>query len=260
MTTRQTWLAMSLLVLTPALAAAQATTSTLAVNGSFPGQDHDVFIDDGTNTEKWFRYDLRGGRSYCVEVGAGRSQSSDADEGGNGTLAVLASDATTVISSNSATGEEPDAYLGSRGCFIMTGAAGTGQTAYVRVRDSATGTYTYRMRLVETSLWASWFFIGGDYNAFTLLRNTTTSTISYTMAWRSPAGVIVGTTSGTVPANGGIGINARTFVTNPATNFNGTVEVYHTASPEGLVGQVTSLSSTTGLGFDSTLFQRKTWQ
>jgi hypothetical protein len=260
MTTRQTWLAMSLLVLTPALAAAQATTSGLAVNGSFPGQDHDVFIDDGTNTEKWFRYDLRGGRSYCVEVGAGRTQSSDSDEGGSGDLTVFASNATTVIVSNSATGQEPDAFQGSRGCFLMTGTVGSQETAYVRVTDGAAGTYTYRMRLVETSLWASWFFIGGDYNAFTLLRNTTTASVSYTMTWRNPAGTVVGTTSGTVPANGGIGINARTFIANPVTNFNGTVEVYHTASPEGLVGQVTSLSSTTGLGFDSTLFQRKTWQ
>lgn len=259
MTTRQTWLAMSLLVFTPALAAAQATTSGTAVTSAFIGQEFDAFIDDATNDQKWFQYDLRGGRSYCAEVSAGRSQSQDADTNSNTTVTVYASDGTTVVASNSTVSSEPDSNLGARACFIMTGTVGATAGAFVRVTDSTAGTYTHRMRLVETSMWASWFFIGGDYNAFTLLRNTTTSTISYTMNWRNPAGTIVGTTSGTVPSNGGIGINARTFIANPVTNFNGTVEIYHTASPEGLVGQVTSLSSTTGLGFDSTLFQRKIW-
>lgn len=260
MTRKHTWLALSLLILSPALAAAQATSSTLAVFGAFPGQDHDVSIDDGTNTEKWVRYQLRAGRSYCAELGASRSQAQDADENGWGVVTVFQGDATTVIGTNSSTVQEPDAWRGARVCFVMPGTLGSSVDAFVRVTDSIAGTFTYRMRLVETTMWASWFFIGGDYNSFLLLRNTTSEIVSYTVRWRNAAGTSVGSTTGSVPSNGGLGINARTFIGDPITNFNGTVEVTHTGSPEALQGQVTSLSSTTGLGFDSTLFQRKTWQ
>jgi hypothetical protein len=237
----------------PTLGFAQATSSGAAVRSAHIGQEHAVFIDDGTNNQKWFRYELRAGRSYCVEAGAGESQSSDIDATDDTIVTVYQSDATTVIASQDDTVAEPDSFRGSRVCFIAPGT-----TTFVRLTDFAGGTYTYRMRLVETTLFASWFFIGGDYNAFSLLRNTTTTTINYTMTWRNSAGTVVATTSGTVPPNGGIGINARTFV-NAAVTINGTVEIVHTASPEGLVGQVTSLSSTTGLGFDSTIFQRKAW-
>ncbi len=77
--------------------------------------------------------------------------------------------------------------------------------------------------------------------------------------WRNPAGAEIGTTSGTVAGNAALGINARNFIGNPAVNFNGTVEIAHTGSPQALVGQVTSLSATTGLGYDATLFQRQPW-
>lgn len=238
----------------PALGLAQSTTSALAVKSTHIGQEHTVFIDDAANNQKWFRYELRANRSYCAEAGAGVNQSGDSDSNDDTILTVFRADAATVIGAQDDTAAEPDSFRGSRVCFI----APLDGTAFVRLTDFSAGTYTYRMRLVETTLFASWFFIGGDYNAFTLLRNTTTTTISYTMSWRNAAGVVVGTTSGTVPANGGIGINARTFV-NPAATLNGTVEITHTASPEGLVGQVTSLSSSTGLGFDSPIFQRKAW-
>jgi hypothetical protein len=37
------------------------------------------------------------------------------------------------------------------------------------------------------------------------------------------------------------------------------VEIAHDCSPEALVGQMTSLSASTGLGFDSPLLQRRPW-
>jgi hypothetical protein len=39
----------------------------------------------------------------------------------------------------------------------------------------------------------------------------------------------------------------------------GSVEVAHDGSPEAIVGSQTTLSSITGLSFDTILFQRKTW-
>jgi hypothetical protein len=256
MTTRPATFAIALtaIIALPALGFAQATTAALAVRSAHIGQEHTVFIDDAANNQKWFRYELRANRSYCVEAGAGLTQSSDSNTFDDTIVTVFRGDAATVIGSQDDTVAEPDSFRGSRVCFI----APLDGTTYVRITDFSGGTYTYRMRLVETTLFASWFFIGGDYNAFTLLKNTTTTSISYIMTWRNAAGTIVGSTAGVVPANGGVGINAKTFV-NPAVTINGTVEITHTASPEGLVGQVSSLSTTTGLNFDSTIFQRKPW-
>ncbi len=255
MTTRPAIFAVALaaMLALPTLGFAQATTPALAVQSAHIGMFHSVFIDDGLNAQKWFQFELRAGRSYCIEAGAGEFHSSDSDEADDTIVALFASNGTTLLGSSDDASSEPDSVFGSRFCFISTGTS-----HFVRLTDFSAGTYTYRLRLVETTLFASWFFIGGDYNAFTLLKNTTTTTISYTMTWRNAAGTIVGTTSGTVPPNGGVGINAKTFV-NPAVTINGTVEIVHTASPEGLVGQVSSLSTTTGLNFDSTIFQRKPW-
>jgi len=239
----------------PALGYAQATTSGLSLTAVHIGDVYQVTIDDAANAEKWLRYQVRAGRSYCAEVGAHIAGAQDADENYDSTVTVYLADSTTVLASNANTGQEPDSNLGSRACFIATADG----NHFVRVTDVGTGTHTFNVRVVETTLWASWFFIADDYNAFALLRNTTSETVSYTMRWRNPAGTMVGTTSGAVGANAGIGINAKSFVINQSLNFNGTVEIAHTGSPEALVGQVTTLSATTGLGFDSMLFQRKVW-
>ena len=51
-------------------------------------------------------------------------------------------------------------------------------------------TTTYAVRVVETTLFSNWFFVGGDYSAYTLLRNTTNVNVPYTINWRNAAGVI----------------------------------------------------------------------
>ena len=240
----------------PVQALAQPTSPGTAVKSAHIGTVNNVVIDD-TDAQKWFQYHGRmSGRSYCAEVTAGADESSATSaSSGDPSVAIFDADGTTLIKSNQNTNEEPDALWGARACF-QTVASGS---FYVRVSDAVSGTHAYRMRVVETTLWASWFFIGGDYNSFVLLRNTTNTSVNYTVTWRSPTGAVTGTTSGTVAGNAALGINARNFIGNPAVNFNGTVEIAHTGSPQALVGQVTSLSATTGLGYDATLFQRQPW-
>ena len=243
----------AMLAFTPARGWTQNTTAGGAVRDQHIGQQLTSFLDS-TTSERWYLYQVRSGRSYCVEVGAYEFETNTSGHIADPVVTVYQSNATTVIGTSDDTAQEPDSYRGSRVCFINN------QTLiYVKVTpfSSTTGHY-YTLRFVETSLWASWFFVGGDYNSFVLLRNTTSETVSYSINWRNAAGTITGTTSGTVPPNGALGLNGRSFV-NPAINFNGTVEIYHSGSPEALVGQVTSLSATTGLGYDSALFQRKVW-
>ncbi len=242
-------------LLLPARADAQATTWQTAVQDSHIGMVHNVLIND-TETQKWFKYRAVSGRSYCAEVGSGADTSGAANaHDSEPHIEIYAADGTTRIAGTNGTFDEPYSHYGARACFV---ASATGPV-FVWVGDNSSGANTYRMRVVETTLWASWFFIGGDYNSFVLLRNTTSSAGAYTITWRNPAGTIIGTTSGTVAGNAAVGINARTFINNPAVNFNGTVEIAHWGSPQALVGQVTSLSASTGLGYDATLFQRQPW-
>ncbi|HEY6147801.1 MAG TPA: hypothetical protein VIZ69_08880, partial [Thermoanaerobaculia bacterium] len=58
--------------------------------------------------------------------------------------------------------------------------------------------------------------------------------------------------------NGAIVLNARDFV-NPAVFSNGTIEIAHTGSPGQLSGSTTTLSGTTGIGFDADFKARPTW-
>ncbi len=133
-------------------------------------------------------------------------------------------------------------------------------TNYIRLTpfSATTATQIVTLRVVETTLFCPWFFVAGDYNAFSLLRNTANSSRSITVTWRGLSGASAGTTTVTVPANGTVILNARDFV-NPATFSNGSVEVAHAGSPEQIVGSTTTLSGTTGLGFDAMFEQRRPW-
>jgi len=229
------------------LAQVPPTTPPYAVGDVHFGQTMYLYVDD-TQTEKWYHYLGRAGRSYCAEVGADHI----ANVFGDPTVAVYWLAGTLIVQNDDAD-TEPLSTRGARACFISPTAS-----FRVKVSDISAGLRSYTMRVVETTMWASWFFIGGDYSSFVLLRNTTDVAINYTVTWRSPAGAPIGTTSATVPPHGAIALNARTYV-NLADGTSGSVEVAHTGSPEALVGQVTSLSGTTGLNFDSPMQQRRAW-
>ena len=104
-------IAVTLTVCLPALGYAQATTSGTAVLDTFPGQVIEPTISDAT-PQKWFRYDLRGGRSYCAEAGAVRFASEEAG-GRDPVVFIYAGDATPVIVSSDDASAEPDSVCGS---------------------------------------------------------------------------------------------------------------------------------------------------
>jgi hypothetical protein len=243
-------------VLLPSVVSAQNTTAATAQTIMIGQPPMDFYLSDAT-TDRWFEFQGRAGRSYCVEL-VMRHDEMDPSAGAPN-LYVYRDLGTNLIGSNiNGATQEPDAWELARYCFIAPSTLG--QRGAIKVNDNAAGiTLYYEMRMVETTLWASWFFVGGDYNSFLLLRNTTDSAMNYTVKWRSPSGTEVGSAAGPVLANSALGINAKTFIADPVTNFNGTVEISYDGAPGALVGQVTSLSATTGLGYDSMLFQRNPW-
>ncbi len=204
--------------------------------------------------QRWWTTQPRVGRSYCVTVTPGDFDNQtffDSDS----VVAVFRSDATTLIVSNDDVGSEPGAIRSSRACWVH-GAADTGQI-FVRVTPfNATDNFTFRFRIVETTLFGNHFFIGGDYGAYTIIRNTTDAGVSATVTWRNLAGASVGSTNVVVPANGGVFLNARDFV-NAAVTSSGNVQIAHPGSPQAIVATSTTLSATTGLSFDTIFFQRQ---
>jgi hypothetical protein len=241
---------MLMLLLSPLRAFAQNTTVATA---TWPviGQSVDFSLANAS-AERWYLIQPRVGRSYCVEVGPSYiwNEYNQRDP----FVYVYRADGTTPIVSNDDIQTEPHANRQSRACWIQPGAAA--QTATIKVVQSDTASGYYDMRILETTSWCPWFFIDGDYNAFTLLTNTTGSAVNITVNWRDAAGTTVGTFTGSIPANGNLALNARTYVTGATA---GSVQVAHTGSSEAIVGSTTTLSGTTGVGFDAPFGQRKPW-
>ncbi|MEO8431536.1 MAG: hypothetical protein ABI592_08505 [Acidobacteriota bacterium] len=229
------------------------TTIVTSVNLAW-GQKVLTTMGPSAATAHWFHVFGIAGRSYCAETGqaettvfAERVEDSDIE---------IQDDTGTPIAFNDDPLEEPYNYFHSRACWIPT----LHGFNYIRVKahqDTPVAEYL-TLRVIETTLFCPWFFVAGDYNAFSLIRNTAGRARDITVTWRGLSGVVAGTTTVTIPPNGTIVLNARNFV-NPAVFSNGSVEIAHAGSPEQIQGSTTTLSGTTGLGFDAQFTQRKPW-
>lgn len=243
----------ALLLLAPAELLAQNVSAATAAHLTIGQQAVVQKLVDNTS-QGWFDMQPRAGRSYCASVTF--SQMSVFQTGmtqGDPIVTVFQNDGTTVVATNDDIATEPDAVFQSRACFIWPSVANSG---YIRATQLTNFANTYDVRIIETTMFCPWFFISGDYNAFTLIRNTTDSSVNYTVNWRNSSGAIVGTTSGSLAGNGNTAINARTFV-NATTTPNGSVELVHNGSEDALKASTTTLSATTGLGFDALFEQRR---
>src|SRR6185369_9403992 len=143
----------------------------------------------------------------------------------------------------------------SRACWVQP----VSNIVYVKLTNFITNSSLMTLRFVETTLYCPWFFIAGDYNAFSLLQNTSENTLNgVVITWRGLNGTVAGTTTVSIPAHGGVIVNAATFV-NPLTFSNGAIEIAYPGAPDQVVGSTTTLSGTTGLGFDALFSQRRPW-
>jgi hypothetical protein len=245
-----------------ASSALHAQTNTSFGTGASLAMGHTARSHIGPGaTEFWFKVTTIGGRSYCAETAHQDGVSGDTDAVADTFLEVFASDGTTLLASNDDTGEEPANFNFSRACWIPTAV----NLNAVKLRPFSSTLPTARsvqLRVVETTLFCPWFFIAGDYNAFSLIRNTSSTPLtgptSAVVTWRGLSGAVAGTTTVSIPANGGVILNARDFV-NPALFSNGTIEIACRGSLDQLQGSTTTLSGTTGLGFDAQFTQRRPW-
>jgi hypothetical protein len=248
--------------LVPGATAAQNVDAQSAQNVMVGQQPWSFTLSDAV-PGRWYVFTARAGRSYCIEMTA-EAWNTGSNGPSDTFVIVYEADGTTMITSNDDTQEEP--FSGenrnvpgggkglSRACFVAPATASVPFRVYTPDPSAA----SYTARVVETTLFSNWFFVGGDYSAFTLIRNTTSSSVTYKVNWRDASGAIVGTANGTVAADGSAVLNARS-VPAAVTAGAGTVEIVHTASPDAIVASTTVLSATTGLSFDAPFSKRVPW-
>jgi hypothetical protein len=193
----------------------------------------------------WFRYQVRAGRSYCVETDNAAAAVSMRDT----VLAVFQGDGSTPIGSNDDVAGEPSASLLSRVCYI---AAATGANLAQVTGGTSGAAGGFRIRAVETTLFAPWFVSGNGYEAFVVLRSTTTGTHTAEVTLQ-PGGGPGFTRTLSVPANGTRALQVSALPPDGfgVASLSGGVVIAHDGPPGGLTASVTSISFSGGISFDT---------
>ena len=229
-----------------ASAAAENNSALLAKNVLIGSVSTDA-LGVAPADQNWFRYQVKAGRSYCAEVDNGEVETSIRDT----VLTVYRTDGTTVVGTNDDIADEPAASVLSRFCYIAT----VDEDNLAKVTAGATGTAgTFRVRIIDTTLFCPWFFSGSGFEAFILVKNTTSAPRNATVTLYDPAGTTVGTAqTGTAPGNGSYNLQVSAP---PPTGFgltsaSGGVQIAHNGPPGALIANVTSLSFTSGVSFDT---------
>jgi len=200
-----------------------------------------VFTLTSASDQRWLTLPVVAGRSYCGQIAPART----ATDAATPTLTVYRAAGNTVLATRTG--------VSGSACFVSPAT----ETALLRVTQADASARTYRVRTVETTAWANWFFIGGSYTSYTLLRNTAETTLHATVTWRADTGAIVGSETASIAPGGVWSRDARRATT--AGTTLGSVDVAHDGEPQALVGSQTTLSPVTGLAVDTVLRQRMAW-
>jgi hypothetical protein len=185
--------------------------------------------------QHWASIEAVAGRSYCAQVTPG-------------VTAINAS--TPSLSAFRSNGTTPLGPSGTRRTCLVAPAT---ESVLFKTTQSDGSVRLHVLSVIETTLWANWWFVGGDYSSYTILRNTMGAEVTATIAWRGLTGELVGTETLVVPAGGVMFRDARQ-VTSGSTA--GSVEIAHSGEPQALEGSQTTLSATTGQSFDTVMGRR----
>jgi hypothetical protein len=267
--------ALSVLLL-PAVAHAQNNSSSTAAAYVVNEGWINVNMDGGANVQRWYKYAVYAGRSYCVEGVSEKTPINTGTGGYDGETDVFRADGTTLIGRGDDNNQEPGEgapltagvpFNAGRVCYI----APASEFNFMKVGTFGFGAAvkSFQWRVVETTQFCPWFFSGGGFEAFILIKNTTNAIIKATVTLRDPSGTVLGSLTGTAPANGSLNLQ----VSDPAglnlPSASGSVEIaygtdlafggstcpacdaYGRGGPGGLIANVTSLSFTQGVSFDT---------
>jgi hypothetical protein len=248
------------LVLAPAAAFAQNNTSALAANIVMGGGGIETSTD-ATNAQRWYKTGAVAGRSYCAETSATANNPTSTTT--DTTISVFRSDGTTLIASNDDFGADPSAdaaaFGPSRVCWTHTVADGT--AVRIRAQPFTAGTpLAFRVKVTDTSLQCPWYFTDAStsFLGFVIVRNNSgNSPTTVTITAYNATGGVQGTPATTVLAANDTAAFDLTQAPFGAATGSGSVTVSYgvaataaNTSTGGVSASVTSLSFSTGVGFD----------
>ena len=210
-------------------------------------------------TGYWYKANLTAGRSYCVyawEPYADPSVSAPSVD-----MAVYRSDGVTPASDVYSTDIEPkveNTGPGGNNGEQRRIIPSVNDSYRIRVGNNAAAVHTVYVMVVETTLFAPWFFVSPDsgYDGYIEMRNNTSNTLTAVVTAFDPAGGVFGSISINLPANGNAVITATSL---GVISSYGSVQIAHNGGPGAICANITTLSSITGLSFDSPFTPRMVW-
>ena len=225
------------------------------------GSLHSGALAAGGTERRWYTFQARASRSYAITVENMMPADVNAivDNLASGVRSDCNGTALPVLAQGSTYEWEPasgtDSAGGDRFSFMTT----ADTPVYFSVGPELVAS-SFRIHVEETTLFSNWFFVGGDYHAFTLLRNTSGSVtgsngLFYQINWRNSAGAIIASQTGSLPPNGSVYKNGRDYPAVVAA-ASGTIEVIHDGPVGALVASTTVMSPSTGLSFDAPFIRR----
>jgi hypothetical protein len=241
----------TLAVIIPSGAMAQTSIATAAPAAL--GQVKSVSA--AASTSYYFNYYLQPNRSYAAICWH--------------ETATAAAGSAVFIQCTASIRDASDAMVGSGGGFFaepiaaggswQTYTATTNLNYFVRATNSITPG-TLRVAMVETTLFSPWYFVNSvsGYEAFVEMKNTTAGAVTVKVTALAANGTQAGTPSTvSIPANGNTFVAVGSGLGAP--DGSGGVQITHNGAPGAIVANVTTLSGSTGLSFDSPATPRMAW-
>jgi hypothetical protein len=237
-----------------AILSAMTTPAAFAANDSRANALFGVLGEEkqqslAMNASGFYVYSLVAGRSYvafCWQPGVEGAGSCDVETQDNAGTAV----GVTI------TGEPRTVAGGHQGDAVALTPAATG-TFYVKLTNTGPNTTLTDMIMIETTLFSPWYFVSSaaGYNGFIEIRNNTSAPALVVTTVYRDNGTVAGSDTRTIPANGTGLVTANSFV----PDGFGSVQIAHQEMPGGIAANITTLSASTGLSFDSPFTPRMSW-
>ena len=232
-------------------------TPTATDNELVPGvsQQHDLQAVGGVADVDWYLLGQKPFSSYEIIVDGIGALAANPNANANGILdfnLVDSNGAVVVFSANMS------AWGASRSLRRRNTTASEVTDDYVRVAAGPSGCgtactsgATYRISMHETTMFAPRFNNTGSQITVLILQNATSQGFDYGARFFNPSGALLATSSGTLPARGGVVINTALLAGLAGTS--GVISVEHNGPYSGLAGKAVALEPSTGFSFDTPL-------
>ena len=221
-----------------------------------PAQVHDLKSQKSAADQDWFRIYPRAMRSYEVQI---VNVTGDTDTGVNG-IRRYAADGTTLLQ----TGVPLDEGAWMSTLRWIHGSRGSAEFLQVMADSLNTSSASqYSIQLRESTLYCARYNNSATQVSVLLIQRTdpdNSNTCSYEVRYNSPAGLEVGSSTGTLAAvSGGNALNVIATAAEPGVaGSSGSAFIAHSCGFGGINAKMVQLEPATGFSFDTPCVTRPT--